>query len=42
MPRRFFSCAPMIINDVAEVNAFVTGTDMKSTTNPTTKIILKQ
>lgn len=33
-PSRFFIWAPMIMSEVAEVKAFVTGTDIKSTTKP--------
>lgn len=34
MPTRFFNWAPIIISDVADVNALVTGTDIKSTIKP--------
>lgn len=34
-PTRFFNCEPIIINDVADVKALVTGTEMKSTIKPT-------
>lgn len=34
MPSKFFNCAPMIMIDVADVNALVTGTDIKSTRKP--------
>lgn len=34
MPSRFFICAPIMIIDVADVNALVTGTDIKSTIKP--------
>lgn len=33
-PSRFFIWAPMIMSDVADVKAFVTGTDIKSTIKP--------
>lgn len=35
MPSRFFNCEPIIMSDVADVNALVTGTDIKSTMKPT-------
>lgn len=35
IPSRFFNCAPIIISEVADVNALVTGTDIKSTMKPT-------
>ena len=34
-PAKFFNCEPIIINDVADVKALVTGTEMKSTIKPT-------
>lgn len=34
MPSKFFNCEPIIMSDVADVNALVTGTDIKSTMNP--------
>lgn len=34
-PARFFNCEQIIINDVADVKALVTGTEMKSTIKPT-------
>lgn len=37
IPSRFFNCEPIIINDVADVNALVTGTDIKSTIKPKPK-----
>lgn len=37
IPIRFFNCAPIIISDVADVNALVTGTDMNSTIKPKPK-----
>lgn len=33
-PSKFFIWAPMIMSDVADVKAFVTGTDIKSTIKP--------
>lgn len=35
MPSKFFNCEPIIMSDVADVNALVTGTDIKSTMKPT-------
>lgn len=34
IPSRYFNCEPIIISDVADVNALVTGTEMKSTIKP--------
>lgn len=33
-PARFFNCDAIIINDVADVKALTTGTEMKSTIKP--------
>lgn len=38
MPKRFFSCEPLTINKVAEVKAFVTGTDINSAITPKFRI----